>query len=590
MKALLDGVIEAVRQAGAMIRAEFHRPGGPRGGGDKAAIDVEVERFLRDRLLELDGDCSLRGEELGELRNPRNLKRWWVIDPQDGTAAFLAGYRGSSVAVALIEDREPVLGVVFSPTYPDDRGDLISWARGQQLQRWPGPLVRPPHPVTLVSQAGDDNVEANLECLAGGRYRTMPSVAYRFALVAAGEGTAGVSLSPTQAHDYAACHALLRAAELELYNQDGQPVSYDEQARSRSTWLFAGRQELSRRPWETVFRHRPQSTPLPYPVRARHRVSDPDRLSRLQGALLGQLVGDSLGSQTEFSTPDQIARDFPGGPGQPVDGKGPFSLLAGQPTDDSEMALCLARSLIEGTTASLAYQHWYESRPFDIGATTHSALKLGVVSVDSQANGSLMRCSPLALAYRGDQLCRQARLDSALTHANPLCGACCAAYLTALAAGLDGSSPEQALDRAYGVADYPVRALLDAALAGPPPTYLQQAGWIKIAFHNAFYQLMSGRALMEALIDTARQGGDADTNAAIAGALLGAFGGRQAVAPGWLSAVLTSRAHPKASGIVHPRPRFLWPCDALELAEQLDGHSRSDTCLQNGNPSARAAT
>ncbi|MCA9797268.1 MAG: ADP-ribosylglycohydrolase family protein, partial [Candidatus Eremiobacteraeota bacterium] len=450
-----------------------------------------------------------------------------------------AGYRGSSVAVALVHDGEPILGVVFSPTYPDDRGDLIAWARGEQLQRWPGQLVRPAHQVTLVSQSGDDNVEANLVCLDGGRYQTMPSVAYRFARVAAGEATAGVSLSPTQAHDYAACHALLRAAGLELYNQDGQVVGYDSQARSHSRWLFAGRQELHRRPWQTVFQRGSQQTPLPYPVRARHRVSDPDRLARLQGAILGQLVGDSLGSQTEFSTPEQIARDFPAGPGRPVDGQGPFNLLAGQPTDDSEMALCLARALIEGSSASLAYQHWYESGPFDIGRTTFSALKLGVVSVDSQANGSLMRCSPLALAFRGETLNQQARLDSGLTHANPLCGECCAVYLTALAAGLDGAEPRQAFEQAYQLAGQPVRELLDAALAGPPATYLHQAGWVKIAFHNAFYQLMSGRTLMEGLLDTARQGGDADTNAAIAGALLGAFGGRQAVAPEWLCAVLT---------------------------------------------------
>src|SRR5690242_20903794 len=69
-------------------------------------------------------------------------------------------------------------------------------------------------------------------------------------------------------------------------------------------------------------------------------------LSRAQGCILGQLAGDSLGALVEFQSASGIAAAYPdGGPRLLADG-GPHSITAGQPTDDSELALCLARSII----------------------------------------------------------------------------------------------------------------------------------------------------------------------------------------------------------------------------------------------------
>ncbi len=66
-----------------------------------------------------------------------------------------------------------------------------------------------------------------------------------------------------------------------------------------------------------------------------------DHLKRAQGCFLGQLAGDALGSLVEFQTPEQIIADYPNGVRLMADG-GTFDTLAGQPTDDSEMALLLA--------------------------------------------------------------------------------------------------------------------------------------------------------------------------------------------------------------------------------------------------------
>ena len=71
-----------------------------------------------------------------------------------------------------------------------------------------------------------------------------------------------------------------------------------------------------------------------------------DKTSRAQGCLLGQLAGDALGSLVEFQSLEEIRRNYPGGVRELADG-GTRSTIAGQPTDDSEMALLLARILTE---------------------------------------------------------------------------------------------------------------------------------------------------------------------------------------------------------------------------------------------------
>ena len=144
---------------------------------------------------------------------------------------------------------------------------------------------------------------------------------------------------------------------------------------------------------------------------------------RAQGVLYGQVIGDSLGSLVEFASPDTIAADYPGGVRELADG-GPFRLSAGQPTDDSEMALALARTLVthgfDIDAIAAAYRRWAESHPFDIGNTCADALLRGVMNPQSQANGALMRISPVGVfcAHDPDAARDYARQDARLTHVN----------------------------------------------------------------------------------------------------------------------------------------------------------------------------
>ena len=145
----------------------------------------------------------------------------WLVDPNDGTSAYLKGWRGSAVSIALVRKGVLVLGVVYAPCYPDDNGDLFAWAEGC------GPVTRNGKPVTtnladkdlngsddvpaivFISQDADKNPAGNAACVAPARFIAMPSIAYRLALVAAGEGVAAISLNGPGDWDYAGGHALL---------------------------------------------------------------------------------------------------------------------------------------------------------------------------------------------------------------------------------------------------------------------------------------------------------------------------------------------------------------------------------------------
>jgi len=95
-------------------------------------------------------------------------------------------------------------------------------------------------------------------------------------------------------------------------------------------------------------------------------------------------------------------------------------------------------------------------------------------------------------------------------------------------------------------------------------------GWVLIALQSAFHQLFSASSVEEALVATVGAGGDTDTNAAIAGALLGAAQGREAFPSRWILPLLACRPLAVA-GAQRPRPIAYWPDDALDLAEALVG-------------------
>ena len=311
--------------------------------------------------------------------------------------------------------------------------------------------------------------------------------------------------------------------------------------------------------------------------------ADEKKFSRACGCLAGQFCGDAFGAQYEFMPEAQIAALMKANGDETMAASSVWNTLPGQITDDSEMALALASSIIDkyaydAKTARKYYVDWMESRPFDIGHTTISGLR-GLPTQGSQANGALMRVSPLAVYLAADDaaktgdwtFCDQcAAKDAAITHANPVCVQANVLYVRFCTALISQGSDVRGLYEKLKMwaaeieSDKILIEAIEAAAAEPPQDYARQQGWVKTAFHNAVYQLLHAQSPAEAIIDTVRRGGDTDTNGAIAGALVGARFGYEAFPKDWLDKVNGCRP-----GGSEPRPERYWVKDVRGLARKL---------------------
>jgi len=294
---------------------------------------------------------------------------------------------------------------------------------------------------------------------------------------------------------------------------------------------------------------------------------------RLRGIAVGAAIGDALGMPLEFgpaSPPDRLVRAMR-----------PGRLPAGAFTDDTEMALTLAESLLEHRPldpADLAarFVAWFRAGPPDIGSQTRGVLsRIGrgaswTAAVDavqranprSAGNGSVMRCWPAALAHWDDRaaLLTASRLQSQVTHPHPECVAGCAFVNAALYHLLHGAAPAAAVAR--GLADAAAPDELRQAIAAAPAQRrddLPNTGWVRHTVASAVWGLLTTESFEEAVVQVVNLGDDADTAGAVAGALAGAAYGLAAIPPAWRAAL--HGEWPRPSGI-------RW--DAAQLAALAD--------------------
>src|SRR5262249_11596727 len=269
-------------------------------------------------------------------------------------------------------------------------------------------------------------------------------------------------------------------------------------------------------------------------------------------------------------------------------GGGVFELAPGQITDDGELTLCLAHALSNGTSFSIekiarSYAKWIESNPFDIGNTTRYSLgcfldpewkricdaegysagmsRAAVADcIDSKANGSLMRSTPLGIwGYKLDpyDLALLAMQDSALSHPNKSCCQAVACYVIAISQLIRNQDRvaafEIASEWAQSNANDEVCEWLDDAESNRRVPYQPQDGFVRIGFTHAFRHLLLGSGFLEALRETLQGGGDTDTNACIVGGLLGAVCGAESISDGLKLSVLNCNTRLGR----YPRPEFL---------------------------------
>jgi ADP-ribosyl-[dinitrogen reductase] hydrolase len=281
--------------------------------------------------------------------------------------------------------------------------------------------------------------------------------------------------------------------------------------------------------------------------------------SRHLGALLGLACGDAVGTTVEFRPPGSFT------PLTDMVGGGPFRLKAGEWTDDTSMALCLAASLVQQrefdpVDQMKRYLRWRDNgymssngRCFDIGGTVSDALQRfartgnplsGSTAADMAGNGSLMRLAPIPMAYAHDPQLAVARAAemSRTTHGAAQAVDACRYYCGLMVGALTGASKAELLGQAFepvpGLWDEaPLVPAIDAIARGSflqrEPPEIRGSGYVVHSLEAALWAFARGSDFESCVLLAVNLGDDADTTGAICGQLAGAYYGVENIPARW---------------------------------------------------------
>lgn len=282
-----------------------------------------------------------------------------------------------------------------------------------------------------------------------------------------------------------------------------------------------------------------------------------DLQDRYRGVLLGKAVGDALGATLEFMSRERIRTEY--GELREIIGGGWLNLPAGEITDDTQMAICIAGSIVgqgefDPVDISKRFVEWYRSNPPDIGHTTRHALAQLANGVPwdeagqnthvamrprDASNGSVMRCAPVAMLDRMDPAAnaRNSADSSRITHANPLCVESCIVINAAIAALMNDPHVDPVSIAGAVTENETVLAALEG-ISKATAENLDAGGYVLATVQSALWAVTHHRTLEDAIVAAANLGEDADTTAAVAGALAGAKWGASAIPQRWLDVLL----------------------------------------------------
>ncbi|PQP85446.1 ADP-ribosylglycohydrolase [Paenibacillus sp. PCH8] len=278
---------------------------------------------------------------------------------------------------------------------------------------------------------------------------------------------------------------------------------------------------------------------------------------RFDGCLIGLAAGDALGTTVEFSSPGtfEAVTDIVGG--------GVFGLKAGQWTDDTSMALCLAESLIRHENFDAGdqmrrYTNWYKvgymsstGECFDIGGATRSALERfarteeaysGSMDPMTAGNGSIMRLAPVAMAYANQpaEAVHYAGLSSRTTHAATESIEACEVLAAILVAGIRGADknvmllPETCRQWRVEPSFSPaIEEVVTGSYRSKEPPEIKGSGYVVRSLEAALWAFYKSSSYEEGALLAVNLGDDADTTGAVYGQIAGAYYGLSGIPENW---------------------------------------------------------
>jgi ADP-ribosyl-[dinitrogen reductase] hydrolase len=262
---------------------------------------------------------------------------------------------------------------------------------------------------------------------------------------------------------------------------------------------------------------------------------------RTMAAYVGFAIGDALGATTEFMLPREIKTEY--GVHNKIIGGGWLKLKPGRVTDDTEMCLALGSSLLEQggfnvKSVADSFVTWMRSKPVDIGDTVRRGIrgymtKGQLVSPESEfsaGNGACMRNLPLVIYCLKDwsMFEEMTKQQCHITHNNKLSDMATLNICEALHELVLSGDKLKALDV--------VSAFIRA---NPKFSYSrykgESSGYIRDTYKTVMHYFFDGNSFEDVLVRVVNQGGDADTNGALAGMLAGACYGMESIPAKWLN-------------------------------------------------------
>jgi myo-inositol-1(or 4)-monophosphatase len=219
----------AVREAGAFALQRFRSPlksWTKLGNSPVSEVDIAVDDMLRARLRAAAPDCAWLSEESVDDPARLNARHVWVVDPIDGTRAFLAHRDDWAVSAALVDNGRPVAAALFRPV--DDTMFLAVAGQGATINGGPA-APRPGSHFDGARVAGPKRPLEALTSLCPG-IEPLPkvhSLALRLAMVAA--GTIDIAFAGPNSHDWdiAAADLIVHEAGGDLTTLDGRVPTYN---------------------------------------------------------------------------------------------------------------------------------------------------------------------------------------------------------------------------------------------------------------------------------------------------------------------------------------------------------------------------
>ena len=277
---------------------------------------------------------------------------------------------------------------------------------------------------------------------------------------------------------------------------------------------------------------------------------------RIKGTIYGQAIGDALGLGTEGMTDEDMAWKYPNGISHYSDifqDRHRKRWKIGDWTDDTDMMLCIANAVIKDkgvnyTSIAQNFKEWADGEPMGIGETTYKVLSFSdyvenpfkasktlwdMGHQQSAANGGLMRTSIVGLFPKAVEEC--AANICRLTHYDPRCAGSCA-IVSLLIHSLvydEGTLSYQQMVDIGQQYDGRIREYIDLSL-NQDIGALELQDWDSVGYTlktmaASLWAYWNAQSFEEGLLSVVRAGGDADTNAAVACAILGAKFGFSAI-------------------------------------------------------------